>query len=353
MCDDGIGPCTSGIKLNALKAAATDLVNIAIWDSQSTYTARAAIVPFATRIRVGPDGGGAGMMKALTDLDATWSGWYYDCPSATGNGGSETDGNWSCPNYVPTHHTNWQILPCVTDRTGPAAFTDERPGIDTWLNAHEGTRMVKSLDHSDTVPPNGVGKTVADPAWQWNYDSASYCADIDPANEVLPMTSDKNTLIAKINSLVGYGSTSGALGTAWAWYMISPNWDNIWTGNSRPAPYSDLTTMVNGRPLLKKVAILMTDGEYNTYRSAKGSDQSMVSQNARTICQNMKNAGIEIYTVGFGLDQLAPDKQAEAMNTLQSCGSDIQHFYNALDISQLQGAFRDIALKLAALRLSK
>lgn len=353
MCDDGIGPCTSGTKIDALKAAATDLVNIAVWDSQSTYTARAAIVPFATRIRVGPNGGGGPMMKRLTNLDATWTGWYNTCTAGGGSGGSETGGNWYCTKYVSTHYSKWPIMPCVTDRTGPQEFTDADPGSDTWLNAHDGGRMPLAWDSADTAATSQLGKTKTDPADNWNYEPGGSCADEAESNQILPLTTDKNALSAQINGLTAYGATSGALGTAWAWYMISPNWDNVWTGTSKPAPYSDLTTMVNGRPKLKKVAVLMTDGEYNTYRGWKESDQAMVSANARTICQNMKNAGIEIYTVGFGLDQLAPAKRAEAEATLKACGSDIEHFYSALNVDQLKGAFRDIALKMAALRISK
>lgn len=353
MCDDGNGPCSAGTKISALKAAAKDLINIALWDNQSTYTSKAALVPFSTRIRVGPDNGGGPLMKKLTDLDPTWTGWYSTCTSSSGGGGSESGGDWTCSSYATQRKVNWPILPCVTDRTGPQEFTDAEPGSNTWLNAHGGDRMPKSWDSSDTAPSNQMGKTSADPATFWNYDDGGYCADVDPANEIVPLSSDKSMLSAKIDALQAYGATSGALATAWAWYMISPRWSGVWTGDSAPAPYGDLTTIVDGRPKLKKVAILMTDGDYNTYRGWKDSDQLMVSANARSICQNMKAAGVEIYTVGFGLDLLPAVKRTEAENTLKSCGSDIQHFYNALDVAQLQGAFRDIALKLAMLRINK
>ena len=40
MCDDNNGPCTSGAKISALKAAAADLVETVVWDDQKTYTSR-------------------------------------------------------------------------------------------------------------------------------------------------------------------------------------------------------------------------------------------------------------------------------------------------------------------------
>ncbi len=45
MCNDGNGPCTSGTKISALKDAAKKLVDTVVWDDQSKYTSRIAIVP--------------------------------------------------------------------------------------------------------------------------------------------------------------------------------------------------------------------------------------------------------------------------------------------------------------------
>ena len=46
MCD----PCT---KINALKTAAKDLIDIVVWDDQSQYTSRVALAPFADAVNVG------------------------------------------------------------------------------------------------------------------------------------------------------------------------------------------------------------------------------------------------------------------------------------------------------------
>jgi Flp pilus assembly protein TadG len=353
MCDDGIGPCSSGTKINALKDAATDLINIAVWDTQNTYRSRVAIVPFSTRVRVGPNGGGAPIMKRLTNLDPTWSGWYSYCADGTFTVSSETNGTWVCRRVDQAQVVNAPIMPCVSDRTGPDEFTDANPGPGRWLTGHDGTRRQLSQDSLDTPPTSGRGLTRSDPSDFWNYEPNGGCADVESANQVLPLTADKNVLRDKIRSLVAFGSTSGALGTAWSWYMLSPKWDDIWTGTNKPDSYSDLTIMENGNPRLKKVAILMSDGEYNTYRTQKEYDQTTVSNNAKTICTNMKAAGIEVYAVGFGLDQLPAGKRAVAEATLRDCGTDISHFYNALTVAQLQTAFRDIAIKLSVLRLKQ
>ena len=46
MCD----PCT---KIDDLKAAAKDLVDIVIWDDQTAYSSRVALSPFAPAVNVG------------------------------------------------------------------------------------------------------------------------------------------------------------------------------------------------------------------------------------------------------------------------------------------------------------
>ncbi len=56
--------------------------------------------------------------------------------------------------------------------------------------------------------------------------------------------------------------------------------------------------------VLRKVAILMTDGGYNAFRSGKEQDQQTVSDYAKDACTAMKAKGIEIYTVGFALNEL-------------------------------------------------
>ncbi len=103
------------------------------------------------------------------------------------------------------------------------------------------------------------------------------------------MTNDKADLNSKIDSFVADGWTAGAVGTAFAWYMLSPDWAEIWPDDSTPASYSD--------PKTKKYAILMTDGEYNTWYN--GNSNGDASQQAVTLCANMKAKGIKVYTVGF------------------------------------------------------
>ena len=106
----------------------------------------------------------------------------------------------------------------------------------------------------------------------------------------------------------------------------------------------------------------MTDGDYNTQYNSSGIgvDQNYVGScpdaangcsgaQASSQCAAMKAAGITIYTVGFTI----PSSDTTAINLLTQCASDPSKFYSAADGTQLQQAFRDIAIKLSSLYLSK
>jgi hypothetical protein len=383
----GVGPCTSGPKMDALKQAAKDLIDIVVWEGQSAGNpgSRVALVPFSTRIRVGADGSteGATYMKKLTNLDPTWTGWYETCTSSNnGTGGSETGGTWVCYNYTAQHKVQWKVMPCVTDRfrdgidnlttAGKANWntSDAAPGLDNWLNAHGGDRMPVAWDSLDVTPgPDAAGKTHIglnkfDPANHWNYTPGGDCADVSNGNIILPLTFDKTALFARLDALEAYGSTGGPMGTQWAWYMLSPEWKTIWPADSEPGDYGDLTALgPNGEPKLKKIAVIMTDGVYNTLRGWKDADTGDMSDYAKKVCAQMKAKNIQVYTIGFGLDQLPDVDRVKAIDTLQQCSTSSMidgdvatltyKFYNAETPAGLKSAFRDIALQLTKLRATQ
>jgi hypothetical protein len=62
----------------------------------------------------------------------------------------------------------------------------------------------------------------------------------------------------------------------------------------------------------------------------------------------MKTAGIIVFTVGFDIGS-----QAGVEDFMRDCASTQWHFYNAADGGALKQAFRDIAVNISRLRLSK
>lgn len=163
---------------------------------------------------------------------------------------------------------------------------------------------------------------------------------------VTALTSDRAKLQPTIDALAPGGWTAGHLGTTWAWGLLSPNWSPIWPAASAPASYSDTQT--------RKIAILMTDGIYNTFGGTNdgtelgGSFGVTARDRAVALCAGMRAKGITVYTVGF----IKSGDNAAAADTLKSCAKDESHFYKAEDGEQLDFAFRDIAQKISALRLT-
>jgi Flp pilus assembly protein TadG len=303
----------SGQKIEDLKLAAKDLVDIIVWDDQSQNYSKVALAPFSARVNVG------NYLTQLTDVQAT--------KSFSG---------------VTRHGRT-----CVTERTGPEAFTDEKPSsIGNRLRAYSGD--------TGTAARDNLG----------NYSSTGRCTVPNSGGvvipEIMPLTNDKAALKARIDELPAAGFTAGQLGTAWAWYLLSPKWTGIWNGASLPGPYSQLTEIgPKGTPKLIKVAVLMTDGVYNTTGGsnsyADGSSEAQaISTNAVTICNNMKAAGIKVYTIGFQLGG-----NAVAINTMKQCASreandpanNPSYYFQAESGDDLRSAFRQIALQLSTLRL--
>ena len=184
---------------------------------------------------------------------------------------------------------------CVTERRGVPAFSDETPG------------------RGATFPGR-----------------ATSC----PVNSVVALRSDKTGLLDEINALTPGGMTAGHLGIAWAWYLVSPEWADVWPPDSQPAPYTDRKTM--------KAVIVMTDGMFNTrFEAGNGSS----AQQAARLCDNIKAKGVAVYTIGF-------DAPADVLPLLRSCATSTDAFYDARDAAGLKAAFDSIAQKLSALRLS-
>jgi hypothetical protein len=327
----------AGQRIADLKEAAKDLVKILVWDDQSEHTSRVAIVPFSHAVNAGTVLGPQVAYNPASSLSFK----FRDGKTRT----------W--------YRTNAY---CVSERQGAQSYTD--------------------------ATPTGSNKL---PRVYYSSSSNSSC---QPSASVVPLTSDKTTLNNTINSLSADGWTGGNLGTAWAWYMLSPTW---WSGlpssvypNNRPAAYPTLPQGCSNWeqcPLssrtggdVRKFAVLMTDGEYNMQfcngsttnttgasipdrNSGAGNSEKadctspLGSSNTQTLalCTAMKKAGIIVYTVGFGLGA-----SGTQVNLLRDCASNDGHFsnpgklfYNTQTGSELRSAFRHIATSIASLYVSQ
>ncbi len=181
------------------------------------------------------------------------------------------------------------------------------------------------------------------------YTSNGSCSE---SNYVTPLTPNKDRLNAAIDALSTGGTTAGQIGIAWAWHLLSPNFATVWDKETVNQPLAYTTSE------LAKVAILMTDGEFNAstcrgvpigdLASTSGCNTSTPFQQAEAICTAMKAQGIVIYTVGLQLNTALYSD-----DFLLACATSPQHAFLAADTDELEDAFKQIATSISKLRLSK
>ncbi|WP_170116454.1 TadE/TadG family type IV pilus assembly protein [Devosia submarina] len=212
-----------------------------------------------------------------------------------------------------------EVTNCVTERAGPNALNDQPP--------------------TTTL----VGR---------NYPPDRDC----PSSAIIPLTDRKADLVKAIDELPATGTTAGSLGILWSWYMLSPKFGYVWE-NAQPAPYGDKETL--------KVAIIMTDGDFNTVhfdgvlsRDSNIGSSAMRHANiahngapyvqAKAYCDAMRTAKITVYTVGFDIGNGTP-----AANIMAYCATEPANYYAAENGDELKEAFQQIARNISALRLTQ
>ncbi len=277
-----------------------------------------------------------GTTQSITQLTTTTfdTGVYGPGTSAYTSGGTatcNTSTNPGCTNFTFTNASNYAVTralsTCVSERIGDEAYTDVAP----------------------SAAP--VGRVYPAP-------SGNGC----PSAGIMPLSTDRAALKAKINSLSAAGSTAGHIGLAWGWYMISPNFGYLWPNAvQKPAAYKTKD--------LVKVVVLMTDGAFNTpyckgviaknAGSGSGSNDDHINcdatngtpfAQAKKICDaiKVKANDITLYTVGFDVGN-----DATAVAMLKDCATDKDHVYFPANGAELKTAFKSIAQDISQLRIAK
>ena len=185
--------------------------------------------------------------------------------------------------------------------------------------------------------------------------------DICPQAELIALTADKRKLLDTIEEFKADGVTAGAIAVQWGYYMLSPKWRTAISDAGQgagPANHDTKKTF--------KVAILMTDGQFNTaFAGARDGDTPQMAQGdksrsyAESLCANMKADGIEVFTIGFDLDdpQMRREERNQAKSVLKACSSSdtsaIKHYFEASTGEELDAAFKAIIANTERLALTK
>lgn len=311
---DVSGSMGSNKRMDNLKVAAREAVNVLLpvegypGDPEDI---RLAMVSYDTMVNAGP------YFRDVTNVSTirteTYRGPLYERTSC-----AQYSNNWNCSrwNYknVGTVNRSYTInSSCVWEREGNQRYTDAGPAYSRWL-----TPIRATFD-----PYND----------KWTTDNATnpWCNTDVP----VPLTHNRADLLNFITKMQPRQNTAGHIGTAWGWYLISPEWNSVWPDGSKALPYDE--------PDATKVLIMMSDGQYNQTRPGAGNPSS--TKQAEEICDAMKEKEIVIYTVGFN----AGNGQA----VLTYCASNPAFAFKPTNGQELTEAYRQIARSISDLRISR
>ncbi|MEQ1702411.1 MAG: hypothetical protein ABMA25_20060, partial [Ilumatobacteraceae bacterium] len=260
-----------------------------------------------------------------------WTTWGFYLPIYESL--STTTVNAGCESPVVATPSS-KLISCVTERVSGTSlnYTAAAPSAGNYIGPYNNGNTAKS---------------------NYSSDGKCYTAGRElPA--VIPLTNSRSTLASFFQNATVGGATAGHLGTAWASYLLSPAWSTVWP--TTPAAYNSTTT--------DKVAILMTDGEYNIQFSMGGSSSATSAKQALMLCKEMRDNGIKVYTVGFGFGEGATPPNSnidgmtaterttpltagtatqKALDTLAKCASANGMFYFPYDGQALRTTFKNIA----------
>jgi Flp pilus assembly protein TadG len=373
-------------QMTNLKTAAKDLVDLVIKEQQSPFYTKVGLVPYAVGVNVGSLADqargslvGPVGVKAISKTDSR-----IDVTTATPHGLATGDRVLLQSTGMTTGSKNRTIDAeyVVTVQSAEQFWFDGVSGslngsLSTQASAQclqEGCRKFsfQSADNDSRrrfIGTNCVSERVGSESYT---DAAPASAPVgrlyqpeDNANnpcksgEIMPLSSSKDLLKARIDSLSYSSSTAGQIGLAWGWYMVSPEWSGLFKDASTPAPYSQPRTL--------KVVIMMTDGAFNSpyCKGVIASDAGSGSGNASDhincaatngdpfaqadkLCTNIKKKGVFIYTVGFNVGS-----DAKVKKLMSDCATSAEYVYMPANGTQLKVAFRAIAQDINSLRISK
>lgn len=280
---DNTGSMASSNKMPALQTAAQNLLTQLKNAVVTNGDVYVSIVPFSKDVNVGSD------KNAETWL--RWDLWEEANGSCSNNNYSSQSSCLShSKTWTPASHTSWSG--CVTDRD---------QNFDTTNDA-----------------PNAGGTLY--PAEQYSSCPAS----------LMPLTYDWTELSNKINAMTPNGNTNQAIGLQMGWQTLTA------------APFTVPPMDPNYK--YTQAIILLTDG-LNT-QDRWYSNQSSIDTRQQKTCDNIKAAGITIYTVQVNTGN-------DATSTLlQNCASDSSKFFLLKSSTEIVTTFNQIGTALSNLRLA-
>jgi Flp pilus assembly protein TadG len=298
---DNTGSMFEYNKIGSLKTATHALLTQLQNAASNPNDVNVAIVPFAREVNVG---------AALSNNPwIDWSDWdatngsdtnTQTCTKVIGKKGKPTNKCVNSTTWVPAAHTTWNG--CVADRDQDYDTTNASP------------------NPADKNLPASAASTLF-PAEQ-----SPWC----PV-QLTGLTNNWSALNGLVDQMTPNGNTNQAIGLAWAWQALTQ-------GPPLNAPGKSAG--------MQQIIILLTDG-LNT-EDRWYSDQASIDARQIILCNNIKAAGITLYTIQVNINRMDP-----VSTLLQQCASKPEYFYLLTTAGEIATVFNQIGTNISALRIAR
>lgn len=323
---DNTGSMRSGGKIDAMKTAATSLVNAIYGEEEVNPNLWVALVPYTATVNIGAGRESwldSASQDRIDDGDFGPTSWK-GCVEARAGSGDRSD-------TVPS------------DDPFTLYFYEDASDND-WIDGGS-----YDIDETNNAQNDGTGPNLG-------------CG---PA--ITPLTAAKTPVVDAIDEMLPWhrGGTTSNLGLVWGWRVLSPDWQGLWGGatpGELPLGYDE--------PFMDKVIVVLTDGQNQFYDhnggGPEGSDYTAydrlnvfgyatlddareeIDSRFAELCTTIKTTGIKIFAITFGS---TPNTDTQSL--YRTCASNPGFYFHAPTNDELQDVFDTIGRQLSNLRLSQ
>jgi len=345
----------AGQKIRDLRAAARVLTDALFDNSESVPNVYVGLVNYSATVNIGRQHADW-LDRSLAQTDAEFAPTpWKGCVRVRSTALAETDappeaGAQFTPQFWPSSRLSWSPLKY------DAYYTNNKNHKNLWPPE----KTVNGVVVQDT------GKPYVDE--RQSAGNNGYGPNLGCPGPITPLISSRQAILDAIDGTNGAqrvdawsrGGTFGNVGLAWGWRTLSPRWRGLWRyrdGTVNPALPLDYDT-----PFHNKIIVMMTDGvnqHYQTDMTAYGRPNEMIAKSEvdpsmLRLCQNIKDAGIIVFTITFG-----GSVNQNTRDTYTSCASDAateerivgQKYFHAPTGAQLKTVFATIGGQIQELRL--
>ena len=362
---DNTGSMANNGKIGELINASNTLIDVLFGDETNPPLLKVSLIPYVTTVNIGT--GNAAFVRVPNPahqypptIDSSWKGCVESRPSPhdvedTFIAGDSVDGEWA-PYYweaetmfAPSSSNNTRNSRC-TNRwwrpPNPQPFSLPSLPRPTGFSSDPAFTSGGVFTGLDVTPNNTRGPNQACP------------------QPITPLTNDRATLVADINTMAPFSGngTMTHVGAIWGLRTLSSG-----------GPYSEAVPF--GTPDVNKAMIILTDGnnllssvssrctgtnskyssQYGGYGYASEgrlgttnltSIRDELDDRLATVCENIKTAGVTVYTITFQLND------SDTQDLFRACASDPSKYFNAPTNDELSNVFTTIGAELRRLHIS-